>query len=148
MDFRERGDINILLNGDSFTQDDAETLKRSLEPHFQPRLQVESAIVLFGALPGAPPPADVIIRIVEYVLAQLDDVGIGVLSNYIFRAIEALRQRQHGIDATFDIQVVEDEEHGRRTKWRVRGQARSADAIRELIKQAIDAGTREASDDD
>jgi hypothetical protein len=83
------------------------------------------------------------------VLAHLDDLGIGVLSNYLFRAIESLRQRRQRIDASFDIQVVEeDTEHRRRTKWRVRGKAHSVDAIRELLKQAIDEGPQEASDDD
>jgi hypothetical protein len=131
MNYSENADIEISLNGDSgFTFDDVKALNRGLEPHFQPRFRARSAIVQFDTLPGAPPPPDVIIRIGEYVLAHLDDLGIGVLSNYLFRAIESLRQRRQRIDTSLDIQVVEeDTEHKRRTKWRVRGKAHSVDAI-------------------
>ena len=54
-----------------------------------------------------------------------------------------------GESPTFDIQVTEKHEDvGRQVKWRVRGQLRSVDDIKELIKEARDASSQEGSDDD
>jgi hypothetical protein len=107
MDYNGHVGIEILLNGDSgFTPDDAEALIRGLEPHFQPHFRARAAVVQGDSLlPPQLPPPDIVLLIGEYMLAQLDDLGVAFLSDLLLRAFESRRRRRDGI---LEIRWVEE----------------------------------------
>jgi hypothetical protein len=97
--------------------------------------------------PGQPLPPDVIIEIGSYVLAQLDDVGLAVLSSALYDAFRSFVARSHRVAATFDIKIFKRDDKSER-HIHVTGEAYSGDTIKQLIEQAVDDSSQTFGEDD
>lgn len=92
MNYNEPMDIEVRLHLDAgFAIEDAEDLDRGLRRDLQPcQFRVRGSSVQFYLDPGAPPPPDVFVQLATYMHDRLDDILIGVLSNYLYGAFESL----------------------------------------------------------
>jgi hypothetical protein len=87
MNYNEPMDIQVMLHLDAgFAIEDAQDLDRGLRRDLEPRFRVRGSAVQFDLGPGAPLPPDVFVQLATYILDRVDDVLIGVLSNYLYTA--------------------------------------------------------------
>jgi hypothetical protein len=89
----------------------------------------------------------VIISVGSYVLANLDVIGLNVLSNALYDAFKKFVSRSHRVSASFEINVIE-KDNGNTRQVSVEGKANSDETIKELFEQAKDVAKREFGDRD
>ena len=146
----DAADINILLEGSLFTEDDGQALEERLQPH----LRVESSIVLYSVPAGELPP-DVVLQI-RYFVLPLTSILMNLVSQALYDTIKArfLALRTADLDVTVEVEAVDENEDvlfTRRVRVRAEGlnvKGRDAvDAITEVVKH-VNAAALSPSDDD
>ena len=75
-------------------------------------------------------------------LANLDVIGLNVLSDVLYDAFKNFVLRSHRITASFKINVIE-KDNGNTRQISVEGEANSDETIKELFEQAKDVAKHE-----